>query len=341
MRQWVRLIVIGLCVALIASALARMLQPESAGRPRAAAVDVVVAARDIDVGYVLTAEDLATERVADGPKARTAITLAAAAVGRTASSAIRKGQLVREEDLAAPGSGASLASLVPPGQRAVTVALREPGPGPALYPGAFVDVLVTADIPSRASGFREAMTKTVIERSRVLAVNDQGIGSRSASPRPAPSDARDRAGAIDVRDRRTPTRNPTITLLVTPEQAAQLELASVRGTVGIALCDGGGAAPAAASPVAVTTSAMLGITLEPDPVPVPSVPPAALPSKPEPEESVGPAESEAVAPPEPPKPQVWEVVVVRGENTVKHPFPVKDPPAPDASVPAGTPSPRR
>lgn len=341
MRQWVRLVFIGLSVALIASALARMLQPESAGRPRAVAVDVVVAARDIDIGQVLAADDLATERVADGPKVRTAITLAAAAVGRTAASVIRKGQLVREEDLAVPGSGASLASLVPPGQRAVTVALREPGPGPALYPGAFVDVLVTADIPSKASGFREAMTKTVIERSRVLAVNDQGIGSRSASPRPtAAADARDRAVAIDVRDRRTATRNPTITLLVTPEQAAQLELASVRGTVGIALCDGA-AAPAAPSPAAVTTSSMLGITLEPDPVPVPPAPPEVAAAKPGPEGSDEPAKAEAAAPPGPPKPQVWEVVVVRGENTVKHPFPVKDASAPEAPAPAPTPSPRR
>lgn len=342
MRSSIRLVLVGLSVALIASALARMLQPESAGRPRAVAVDVVVAARDIDIGQVLAADDLATERVADGPKARTAITIAAAAVGRTAASVIRKGQLVREEDLAAPGSGASLASLVPPGQRAVTVALRDPGPGPALYPGAFVDVLVTADIPSKAIGFREAMTKTVIERSRVLAVNDQGIGSRSASPRPTAGEARDRAGAADVRDRRAATRNPTITLLVTPEQAAQLELASVRGTVGIALCDGA-AAPAAPSPVAVTTSSMLGITLEPDPVPVPPAPPEVPAAKPEPEEYSEPTKTEATVPPEPPKPQVWEVVVVRGENTVKHPFPVKDAAAPDAptTAPVGTPSPRR
>ena len=331
MRQWIRLVFIGLSVALIASALARMLQPESAGRQRVAAVDVVVAAKDIDVGQVLAAEDLATERVADGPKARTAITLAAAAVGRTANSAIRKGQLVREEDLAAPGSGASLASLVPPGQRAVTVALREPGPGPALYPGAFVDVLVTADIPSKAGGFREAMTKTVIERSRVLAVNDQGIGARAPAPASMGArDLRDRASgtSVDVRERRSTVRTPTITLLVTPEQAAQLELASVRGTVGIALCDGAGAAPGPGSPAAITTSAMLGITLEPDPVPVPPAPPALPQPEPKPDAVEEPAKPDASAPAEPPKPQVWEVVVVRGENTVKHPFPVKEPSAP-------------
>lgn len=326
MRQWVRLIFIGLSVALIASALARMLQPESASRPRAVAVDVVVAARDVEVGQVLSAEDLATERVAEGPKARAGISLVAAAVGRTASAAIRKGQMLREEDLAPPGSGASLASLVPPGYRAVTVALRDPGPGPALYPGAFVDVLVTADIPSKASGFREAMTKTVIERSRVLAVNDQGIGARSAAA--APAEGRDRTGAVDVRDRRAPNRNPTITLLVTPEQAAQLELASVRGTVGIALRAGGDPAPASGVPPGVTTSALLGITLEPEPAPAPPAPPA------EPKESDRPQEPEAAAPAEPTKPQVWEVVVVRGETTVKHPFPVKDQSAPQAPEPA-------
>jgi pilus assembly protein CpaB len=312
MRQWIRLILIGLCVAFIASSLARMLQPEQSPKARVDAVDVVVAARDIDIGNVLVAEDLATERVADGPKARSGVPLAAAAVGRTASSVIRKGQLVREDDLAAPGAGASLASLVQPGQRAVTVALRDPGPGPALYPGAFVDVLVTADIPSKASGFREAMTRTVIERSRVLAVNDLGIGGKAAS-------------TAEARDRRSVARNPTITLLVTPEQANQLELASVRGTVGIALCAAGDdtGAPAASG---VTTSGLLGITIEPDapraPVPEPVVPVQREAEKPEPE-----------APAEPPAAKVWEVVVVRGDNTIKHGFPVKSTPQSEPSSP--------
>ena len=320
MRSSIRLVLVGLSVAFIASALARMLQPGSASRPQAAALDVVVAARDIDVGQVLVVEDLATERVADSPKARTGVALAAAAVGRTASTAIRKGQLVRDEDLAAPGAGASLASLVPPGHRAVTVALRDAGPGPALYPGAFVDVLVTADIPSKASGFREAMTRTVIERSRVLAVNDLGIGAKA----PASSDAR---------ERRTAPRNPTITLLVTPDQAAQLELASVRGTVGIALCAGGDSAPSPVAAPGVTTSGMLGITIQPDPVPPVAPPAPPQPIAPEPAE---PEEPKAEAPVEPPPPQVWEVVVVRGENTVKHGFPIKPSPSPDspASVPA-------
>jgi pilus assembly protein CpaB len=321
MRSSIRLILVGLSVAYLASAFVRMLQPESASRARAVALDVVVAARDIDVGQVLVAEDLATERVADSPKARTGVALAAAAVGRTAASAIRKGQLVRDEDLAAPGAGASLASLVPPGQRAVTVALRDAGPGPALYPGAFVDVLVTADIPSKASGFREAMTRTVIERSRVLAVNDLGIGSKPPA-------------ALDARERRTAQRNPTITLLVTPDQAAQLELASVRGTVGIALCAGRDVAPDPTAAPGVTTSGMLGITIEPD-SPPPAPPPAPEPVAPEPEQVQEPGSE---APAEAPKPQVWEVVVVRGENTVKHGFPIKPPPSPEPPAPAPAPS---
>ena len=321
MRNSVRLILVGLSVALIASAIAGMLQPSAASRPRATAIDVVTAARDIEVGQVLAAADLATERVADGPKARAGIALAAAAIGRTASTAIRKGQLIREEDLAPPGSGASLASLVPPGQRAVTVALRDPGAGPALFPGAFVDVLVTADIPSKAAGFREAMTRTLIERSRVLAVNDLGIGGKAAS-------------ASDARERRSAPRNPTITLLVTPEEAAQLELASVRGTVGIALrgatTDAAPETPASPASPGITTSGMLGITIEPEPAPTP---PRVEPERPAPQPAE-PAMPEAPATPEPPKPQVWEVVVVRGDSTIKHAFPLKSPTASDAPAPA-------
>jgi pilus assembly protein CpaB len=323
MRQWIRLVLLGLCVALIASWIARMLQPAPSALPRAESIDVVVAARDIDIGRVLSAEDLATERVSDTPKARTGVPLAAAAVGRTASSVIRKGQLVRDEDLASPGAGASLVSLVPPGQRAVTVALREPGPGPALYPGAFVDVLVTADIPSKASNFREAMTKTLIERSRVLAVNDLGIGGKVPAP--------------DARERRVAQRQPTVTLLVTAEQSAQLELAMVRGTVGVALCAVGDG-PGVPGASGVTTSGMLGITLEPDPAPMPPAPP---PAAPEPKEPEQPAKPEPQAPAEPPKPEVWEVTVVRGDNTVKHPFPFKAPADPKAPAPPDAVEPKR
>ena len=218
------------------------------------------------------------------------------------------------------GSGASLASMVPSGQRAVTVALRDSGPGPALHPGAFVDVLVTADIPSKASGFREAMTRTVIERSRVLAVNDLGIGAKSAA-------------ATDSRERRSAARNPTITLLVTPEQAAQLELASVRGTVGIALCAGTDAATGASAAPGITTSAMLGIDIEPDPVP-PAPLPVPEPAKPELAEPSEPGRPEAQEPADPPKPQVWEVIVVRGDNTVRHGFPLKSPQGPETPAPA-------
>ena len=58
------------------------------------------------------------------------------------------------------------------------------------------------------------------------------------------------------------------------------------------------------------------------------------PVSPEPEEA---EEPEAEAPAEPPKPQVWEVVVVRGENTVKHGFPVKPAPTPESPAPPAEP----
>jgi len=160
----------------------------------------------------------------------------------------------------------------------------------------------------------------VIERSRVLAVNDLGIGGKAPA-------------STDSRERRAAPRNPTITLLVTPDQAAQLELASVRGTVGIALCAGTDAASGPVAAPGITTSGMLGITIEPEPTPSVTPPPAPPPVTPEPAEAEKPT---AEVPAEPPKPQVWEVVVVRGENTVKHGFPIKAPPTsePPAAAPA-------
>lgn len=334
--QTARLIVVGLVVAVLAAVVAHYLQPGTfslgmgTGKPSA---DVIVAARDLPAGHRLAESDLAREPLTAASEASGGYTMTSAIVGRALTVPLQKGQLVREQDLAARGSGAAIASQLPPGQRAIAVTLRDTGANVVLYPGAFVDVLATMDRPSKAAGGRDPVTRTVLERARVLAVNQEAVGTR-----PAPDDASRRPGSSSATLKRL-----TVTLAVTPEQATQLELASARGVIGVCLrSDDDGAGPVMGTSFA-TTESVLG----PDAMPEPAEPPAEPPSKPavavapappvsqQPEaapeqESAGDGatpERLKAMPATAPRPRVWEVIVVRNDGVKKHTFPQPDPPA--------------
>jgi pilus assembly protein CpaC len=102
-----------------------------------------------------------------------------------------------------------------------------------------VDVLATLEVPIRGTSQRETITRTVLERSRVLAVNDDAVGTRAA------------VGS----DRKSTTRRLSVTLAVTPDQAAQVELASTRGVIGITLrsADEGVTGQSGAAPTSANT----------------------------------------------------------------------------------------
>jgi len=129
---------------------------------------------------------------------------------------------------------------------------------------------------------REMVTRTVLERGRVLAVNDDALGMRAS--------ANTAANAID---RRTSNRKMTVTLAATPEQASAVEFASARGTIGIAVRaedDGTTAAAAAPAPAAAPATPAAGAQ--------PAAPAAA-----------GSSGS-----------QTWDVLVIRGKDTERHSF---------------------
>ncbi|NBP52590.1 MAG: Flp pilus assembly protein CpaB, partial [Actinobacteria bacterium] len=268
----VRLLILGIAMAVVAGVLTAILQARlgTVGPirdVRATPRDVIVATRDVASGTVLADDDLAVETFPAGADARGAVSAEAAAIGRTLSISVRKGQMIREDDLAARGSGAAIAGELQPGFRAITVTLRDVGPGVVLFPGAFVDVIATVDGPVRGSNRTEAMSRTVVSRSLVLAVNNDTIGTPF----------------IGDREGRGTTRRLSVTIAVTAAQAAQVELASARGSVGIALCSNQD--PTSLASELVTTSNLLGIPMEaperPEPKPAPKPAPSSE-TKPEP-----------------------------------------------------------
>ncbi len=180
-----------------------------------------------------------------------------------------------------------MASKLPAGYRAITVGLRDAGSGAFLYPGALVDLLATIEGTGRSGNQRETMTVTFLEAVRVLAVNQETSDSVLGSS----ADAR-RSG-----------NRFTVTLAVTPKQAAEVEFASARGAIGVSLRPDQDAESERGRLAAATARSLMPGS--------PDTSPAAVAGD----------QSTASAAADPGSPWMWSVTVIRGDSTTRHDFP--------------------
>lgn len=278
-----RRIMLGLSLGIAVWMLADLLLPMSglvnAGEPASPLVGV--AARSMPAGYRMSAGDLEPVEVRDdGGQQPTDKVPMPAAVGRVLAKPVSAGEKIRATDLLPRTAGERIARQLPPGYRAISVSLREGLPTVALYPGAMVDVLSTIDVPAPGGNQREALTRTVVERAKVLAVNDEAVGTKP--------------DATATAERRT-SRRTTVTLAVTPEQAAQLEFASAKGSIGVTLRAEDDMSPSSAPTVTARKSA--------------SVPPM-------PQRAAGEGGT-----PRPAAESPWETTVIRGGDSERVAFP--------------------
>ena len=234
---------IGLVMAVVAALLSIMMQNLFSAGKGSVASEMIVTARNLPAGTQLVAEDLKT-MPAKG-NVNNAISSRSALVGRILVVPMQTGQMFREEDLIQQGSGAMIASQLPAGYRAITVVLNDTSPGVVLYPGALVDLLATMEMPAVANTPKETITRTVLERIRVLAVNDEAVGIKP--------------NETTASERRINQRRLSVTLAVTPEQAAQVELAGVRGTIGITLRSDADKLTDPTNYAVATTRSLLGV----------------------------------------------------------------------------------
>jgi pilus assembly protein CpaB len=117
--------------------------------------------------------------------------------------------------LAAKESGAGLPATIPQGMRALSVAVNDVvGVAGFVMPGTMVDVLVTGKVSSGGqSGSEQSVTRTILENVRVLAAGQKIEQDREGKPQTV----------------------PVITLLVSPEDAGKLAMASTEGKIQLAL----------------------------------------------------------------------------------------------------------
>jgi len=174
----------------------------SAAKP-VASTSLVAAAKDIPLGTVLAAADLTKIQIV-GQAPQGAIQDPKNAIGRGVISPIYSGEPILNSRLAPLGSGGGLAATIPQGMRAIAVKVDQVvGVAGFVTPGSRVDVLVTG-VPPNGGGQPQTQARTILQDIDVLSAGTDI--QRDASGKPQ---------QVQV-----------VNLLVTPEQAQVLTLAS-------------------------------------------------------------------------------------------------------------------
>ena len=203
-----RLITVLLCAFVLAAGCSflvyRMVGARVTGSRRAATTRVVSAATDIKLGTILTAANLSTTEIA-GSLPKGAILKPENVIGRGVVADISQGEPILESRLAAAGSGGGLAATIRKGMRACAIKVDEVvGVAGFVTPGMRVDVLVAGEPPGTTSNSSSTQVKTLLQNIEVLSAGTDIQKDEEGKPR-------------QVR---------VVNLLVTPDQAQVLSLAS-------------------------------------------------------------------------------------------------------------------
>lgn len=188
-----------------------------APKPEVEMVPVVVATAQVARGVTLTEAMLETRPWPQDYVPEGTLQQVEEAVGRTVWIPLVPKDPIVESKLATKGAGRGMASLIPRGMRAITIQTPNVATGVAgfILPGNKVDVLWTLSQSSRNDLTGGGSTATLLQNIEILAV-DQQIEMPQENK-------------VDPRDLRS------VTLLVTPQDAAKLDLAQNRGTLRLAL----------------------------------------------------------------------------------------------------------
>ncbi|WP_207263147.1 Flp pilus assembly protein CpaB [Pseudomonas sp. GW101-3H06] len=140
---------------------------------------VVVATVEIPFGQMVEAQQVTTVRMPRDTVPDDAFDASEKAVGKIATFDILRGDIVRGARLSEHLGGSTLASLIAPDKRAISVRVDDVvGVGGFLLPGNRVDVLATK---TTSAGSNSATSRTILENLRVLAV-DQTAGTDKTQP---------------------------------------------------------------------------------------------------------------------------------------------------------------
>jgi pilus assembly protein CpaB len=173
--------------------------------------NMVVAARPLPVGTVLSEEHVRTLAWTGGPLPIGYIGSPAEVVGRGLMGNLQENEPLLESKLAPKGAGGGLPIIISEGKRGLTMRVNEvSGVSGFVTPNTRVDVLLTMEDRNSAG---EPATRIIMQDMRVLAAGQSIQPDKEGKPQPV----------------------PVVTFLVTPEQAETLALASQQGNIQLAL----------------------------------------------------------------------------------------------------------
>lgn len=171
---------------------------------------LVVASRPLPVGAVIDKDSVKATAVPDKLFPKGGFSRTEEVLDRGVISNIEPDEPVVEARLAAKGSGVGLASMIPPGMRAISVRVNDVvGVAGFVLPGMRVDVLVTGRPPGRD----DVVTATVLQNITVISAGQ--------------------TTQVDAKSQ--PINAQVVTLLVNPVQAEALTLANIEGKIQLIL----------------------------------------------------------------------------------------------------------
>lgn len=172
----------------------------------------VVASASMPLGTRLQEQFLRTIPWPSGEPVAGMFTKIEDCVGRALITSVVENELILEGKLAPEEGGAGLAPIIPEGMRGLSIRVDEVvGVAGFVLPSTMVDVLVTGSVGGGGGG--DAVTRTILENIRVLTSGQQIQEDKEGKPQ----------------------KVAVVTLLVTPEEATKLTMASTEGRIQLAL----------------------------------------------------------------------------------------------------------
>jgi len=181
----------------------------AAGKATVVTGRIVVASKPLALGERLTTSDLREIPWPDATRPQGSYGRVEDCLDRALITPVVENELILETKLAPKEAGGGLSVAIPEGTRAISVRVDDVvAVAGFVVPGTMVDVLVTG---STAGG--DSVTRTILQDLRVLAVGQKSEADREGKPQ----------------------TYTVVTLLVTPEEAEKITMASTEGKIHLAL----------------------------------------------------------------------------------------------------------
>jgi pilus assembly protein CpaB len=185
-------------------------------------IRVQAAARDLGAGTRLRKGDLRMVEIPEKEHQRGVFSDEKILLDKTLLFPVTLNEPITQNKLAAMGGIEGVAATIPAGKRAVSVQVTDSTSAAGLIlPRSHVDVVFT-----RTGSMAEALSKIILEDITVLSVG--------RNTEIAVTDAKAAASASAAQVQNS-TAQRAVTLLVTPEESAKLELAKNNGKIGLVL----------------------------------------------------------------------------------------------------------